>query len=176
MNLIDLILTICILIAFVRGYKNGLIKEIMSLTTIFLALLIALYFSDTIKNILINKFQYQSNFIDIVSFIVTFLLAFFGIKLVTKMFDKIADMVFLGWLNKILGGVFSSLKLILVISFLIMFFEKININNMLIKKEKINEIKLYEPIKQANNLIFPWVNSWIKKYENIDNKDQNQNT
>ena len=64
MNLIDLIVTICILIAFVRGYKNGLIKEVMSLITIFLALLIALYFSDTIKNILIEKFQYQSNFID----------------------------------------------------------------------------------------------------------------
>jgi membrane protein required for colicin V production len=171
MNLIDLILTVLILIAFVRGYRNGLIKEILSLLTIFLSLLIALYFSDFIKNLLIEKFQYQSNFIDIVSFVITFLLAFFGIKIATKIFDKIADILFLGWLNNILGGVFSSLKFILILSFLIMFFEKININQILVKKEALNEIQLYEPIKNANQLIFPWVESWIKNYESEKNTE-----
>jgi membrane protein required for colicin V production len=77
MSIIDLIITIFLIIAFVRGYKNGLIKEVMSLLSVFIGLLAALYFSDFVKNILIEKFQYQSNFIDIVSFIITFLIAFY---------------------------------------------------------------------------------------------------
>ena len=85
------------------------------------------------------------------------------------MFDKFAELMFLGWLNNILGGIFSSLKIILVLSFFIVLFEKININQILVKKEKLEEIKLYQPIKKANQLIFPWVESWIKSYENQDN-------
>jgi membrane protein required for colicin V production len=173
MNLIDLIITIILIIAFVRGYKNGLIKEIMSLISVFVGLFIALYFSDFVKRILIEKFQYQSNFIDIVSFIITFLIAFYVLKLLTNITDKLADMVFLGWLNNLLGGVFSSLKSILILSFLVIFFEKININNLFVKQEKLNEIKWFQPIKNINNMVFPLINSWIKNYENNEN---NENT
>ena len=173
MNIIDLVITIFLIIAFVRGYKNGLIKEVMSLLSVFIGLLAALYFSDFVKNILIEKFQYQSNFIDIVSFILTFLIAFYGLKLLTNLTDKLADMVFLGWLNNLLGGLFSSLKAILIISFIIVFFEKININHLFVKQETLNEIKWYEPIKKVNNTIFPWVESWIKNYNNQESTNSN---
>ncbi len=169
MSLIDLIITVFLIIAFVRGYKNGLLKEITSLISIFIGLFAALYFSDLVKKLLIEKFQYQSNFIDIVSFIITFLIAFYGLKLLTNLTDKLADMLFLGWLNNLLGGLFSSLKAILIISFLIVFFEKLNINNLLVKQEKINEIKWYQPIKNINNTVFPWVENWIKNYQNDSN-------
>jgi uncharacterized membrane protein required for colicin V production len=81
-------------------------------------------------------------------------------------------MVFLGWLNNLLGGLFSSLKAILIISFIIVFFEKININNLLVKKEILNEIKWYEPIKNVNKTVFPWVENWIKNYQNTENTIQ----
>lgn len=168
MNLIDLIITIALLIAFVRGYRNGLIKEIMSLISIFFGLFLAIYFSDYIKSFLIEKFQYQSNFIDIVSFVITFLLAFFGIKILTKMIDKIADVLFLGWINNIFGGIFSTLKMVIFIGTLLIFVEKVNVNHILIKKETLAEVKLYQPIINVSKTIFPWVNSWIEKYESSE--------
>jgi membrane protein required for colicin V production len=72
-----------------------------------------------------------------------------------KLFTKLADFAYLGWINKALGGVFGTLKLALILSVLIMIFDRFNDTIPFVNKEAKEQSILYEPIKKLAPTLFP---------------------
>nr|WP_321539621.1 CvpA family protein [Flavobacterium piscinae] len=91
----------------------------------------------------------------------TLILVVIGVHLLAKIFTKIADFAFLGWVNKLAGGIFSILKTALLIGIVLNLVQKINVDNQLISKEKQEKSLLYRPIVDTTAFMMQMVTNWI---------------
>lgn len=73
MNYIDIILLILIILSAIGGFKNGLITELASLAALILGIWGAIQFSDITTELLIKYFDLKTNYLNIISFAVTFI-------------------------------------------------------------------------------------------------------
>ena len=68
-----------------------------------------------------------------------------------KSLTKVAKILFLGFLNKLFGGLFGAIKYILIISFCFVFFENINSEFSFVDNKTIESTFLYNPILNVGN-------------------------
>lgn len=178
MSFIDIVFAVLLCIALYKGVKNGLFVELASLLALVLGIFIAIKFSYFIKSILEAKVSWEPKYIEITAFALTFLLVVLLIHLSAKLLTKMADFVFVGWLNKLAGGVFSCLKTLLALSVVIFVFEKVNINYSLVKKETLDSSIFYNPTKEISVFIYPkieeWYNSGLESLDNLQSRKENQ--
>lgn len=162
MELLDIVLGGFLCYGLYKGLKNGLFVELASLISLVLGIYFAIKFSYLTKSFLENQFGWTSKFVQILAFLLTFLLVVVGIRLLAKVFTKIADFAFLGWLNKLGGAVFSVLKTILLLSIVLNIFQKININNLIVRQETLNKSVFFNPIQEISGFIYPSLGEWYK--------------
>lgn len=162
MSFIDIIFAVLLCIALYKGIKNGLFVELASLLALLVGIFIAIKFSYITKTFLETKVSWEPKYIEIVAFALTFLLVVILIHLSAKLLTKFADFAYIGWLNKLAGAVFSCLKTMLLLSIVILFFEKINIGHTLVKKETLDESIFYNPTKEISAFIFPKIEEWYQ--------------
>lgn len=160
MGLLDIILGVFLAFALYKGFRNGLFVELASLISLLAGIYFAIKFSSFIKEILVGFVHWSPQTIQIVAFVFTFILIVIGITLLGKVLTGIADLAFLGLLNKLGGGFFRVLKTILIISIVFTIFEKINFNNILAKKETLDKSLFFNPIQKTAGYIFPSIAKW----------------
>src|SRR5690606_11979068 len=129
MNVFDIILLAFLLLGFIRGFWSGFFVCLSSFVSMLVGIFIAMKFSSFTSDILRNTFFKDWKHLEIIAFVITFIAVVIGITLLAKVFTKMADFSGLGLMNKILGGVFGLLKTVLILSVLLLFFEKVNQNN-----------------------------------------------
>ena len=167
MGFLDIILGVLLAFALYKGVRNGLFVELASLVSLLGGIYFAIKFSSFIKELLAGFVKWNPNTIQVVAFILTFLLVVIGISLLGKFLTGIADFAFLGWLNKIGGGFFRVLKTILIIGIVFKVFEKINYHNFLAKKETLDKSIFYNPIQKTAGFMYPSIENW---YDNLKKK------
>ena len=97
----------------------------------------------------------QPSVVQIIAFAGTFFLVVLGIGLAGKFFTKLAEKIHLGFMNNILGAVFGLLKMALIVSIVLIVFDKLNSTIPFVSKEKIDNSALYEPVKNFGTKMFP---------------------
>ncbi len=156
MGVLDIILLVILLFGAVRGFMNGFFVEIASLVSLALGLYGAIHFSYFVADFLKDKFEWSEKTIQIVAFAITFVIIVTIISLSGKLLTKIADKIALGALNKILGAVFGVMKLGLILSVVLIVFDRFNSSILpLVEKEKLENSTLYTPVKNLAPLLFP---------------------
>ncbi|WP_338410670.1 CvpA family protein [uncultured Flavobacterium sp.] len=160
MSFIDVLFGVLLCYALYKGVKNGLFIELASLIALLAGIFVALKFSDYLKAYVEKNVSWDAKYIEITAFALTFIAVILLIHLSAKLLTKIADFAFLGWLNKLVGGLFSVIKTLLVLSVLILIFEKINTNNRIASKEQLNNSTLYPVVKQIAGIIYPKIEQW----------------
>lgn len=163
MNFLDIIIGSILLYGLVRGIWRGLFVEFASLVSLLLGILIAVKFSGFTADLIREKFSDDFAYIEITAFAITFILVVVGIILLAKVFTKIADFAALGWINRLLGGIFGLLKMVFILSIVLHFFGKINQNGGIVTEEQLNESLLYNPVKQTSEVIYPILSEWFDK-------------
>ena len=86
---------------------------------------------------------------------ITFIVIVVVISLAGKALTKLASFVFLGLLNKILGGLFGGAKIALILSVIIMLMNKVHWAKSLISEEDKNQSILYQPVSELAPLVMP---------------------
>ncbi|NRT14337.1 membrane protein required for colicin V production [Flavobacterium sp. 28A] len=167
MGFLDIVLGALLIFALYKGLKNGLFIELASLLSLIVGIYLAIKFSYMIKEMLVKHVSWSPKYIEIIAFGLTFIAVVVCIHLLAKLFTGIMDFAFLGWINKLAGAVFSVLKTVLLLSVLFNLFEKVNINNMLIKAETLNNSMFYNPIQKTSRFVYPSLEKWY-----IDFKDK----
>ena len=167
MSFLDIIVCALLVFAFYKGVVNGLFVELASLISLVLGIYFAVKFSSFMKEILMEYVKWNPNSIQIVAFILTFIIVVIAIHLLGKFLTGIANFAFLGWLNKLGGGFFRVLKTVLIVSIVFSVFEKINYNNYLAKKETLDNSIFFNPIQKIAGYVFPSIK---KGYEEIKKK------
>jgi membrane protein required for colicin V production len=166
MSFLDIILGALLVYALYKGIKNGLFVEIASFVSLVVGIFVAIKFSYFMKNILTNTVSWSPKYIEITAFALTFLIVVIGIHLLAKFFTSIADFAYLGWLNKLGGATFSVLKTILALSIIFNIFQKINVNNLIVKQETLDNSMFYNPVQKVSTFIYPTLEQWYNEIKN----------
>ena len=153
MNFIDILLGTFLVFGFIRGLKNGLIIELASLISFFVGIYIAVKFSSILGD---------SKMVKVTAFVIILMLVILGIRLLAKVLSKIASSLFLGWLNTLGGAIFAIIRMALFLGVVICLFQKVNINNSLISKEKENKSLFFNPVLKTTEFMLPVLNDWFK--------------
>lgn len=168
MNYIDIVLGLLLLFAAIRGFRKGLVSELASLAALILGVWGAIEFADITSGFLIENFDLKTEYLDIISFVVTFIVIVFLVHVVGNVVNKLVDTVMLGFVNRLAGLVFGILKSALILSVILVVFDKIDDDIEILSNEAKTESRLYEPLRSFAPSIFPFLNIWDDR-ENIDN-------
>lgn len=144
MNFIDIILILPIIWFAYAGFKRGLIIELASLLALILGIYAALHFSDFVEEILQNVINMGPRYREIVAFIITFLVVIVVVHLIGKILEKIINLIFLGFLNKMAGGLFGILKGVVILSIILVIINQFD--DTFISQEKKEGSIFYKPI------------------------------
>ncbi len=155
MSIIDIVLGALLLFGLIRGVMKGFFVEIASLVALVLGVYGAIHFSSFAAEFLESKVDWNEKTINIVAFAITFVIIVLVISLAGKALTKLADFAALGILNKLLGGVFGALKIGLILSVLLIVFNKMNNTLPFMEKEDLEDSMLYKPVKSIAPMIFP---------------------
>ena len=165
MGFIDIVFTALLGYALYNGLKNGFFVELASFGSLVIGIFVAIKFSSFVRFFLEDTIKTNPKYIEIMAFAITFLLVVIGIHLLAKFFTGVASFASLGWLNKLGGAVFSLLKTILMLSVVISLFQKININNMLVKQETLDNSVFYHPIQEVSKAMYPTLEEWYEEFK-----------
>lgn len=155
MSIIDIVLAALILFGLVRGFLKGLFVEIASLVALIAGVYGAIHFSYFASDLLKEHFEWEENTIALVAFAITFLVIVLAIALAGKALTKLADFAALGILNRLLGALFGGLKIALILSALLVIYDKYNKTIDLGQEDMMKDSVLYKPVQSIWPTIFP---------------------
>jgi len=174
MNYIDIVLGILLLLSAIGGFKKGLIVELASLAALVLGIWGAIEFSYITSEFLVDNFDWKWDHLNVVSFIITFIVIVILVHIVGKTVTKLVETVMLGFVNKLAGLVFGFLKGAIILSIVLVVFDKINEDIKIISEDTKNESRIYEPLKNLAPSIFPFIDFWDNESENSDEKTEDK--
>jgi len=155
MTVIDIVIGALLLFGLIRGLFKGLFVEVASLLALVLGVYGAIHFSNFAGDFLQSRTDWTEKTISITAFAITFVVIVLAISLAGKALTKLADFASLGILNKLLGAVFGALKIGLILSVLLIVFDRMNNTIPFVGEEDIEDSVLYEPIKSIAPILFP---------------------
>jgi len=155
MNWIDAIIVVLLIISLVRGFINGLVKEVASLAALILGIWGAIRFSAFTAEKLYDYFDMTGRYVGIIAFLITFGIIVVIIHFVGIIADKIVDAASLGLINRVLGIGFGLLKSILLLSVLFVILNAIDARKSFLPKDTIEGSVFYNPISDIAPAIFP---------------------
>ncbi len=159
MNILDILICIPLLYAIYKGFTKGFIHEAATLAALILGIYGAIHFSDFTSEFIQDTFNYESQYMGYISFIITFIAIVIGVNLVGNMIDKLVHAIALGFINRLLGIALSLIKVGIVLSIVVHLFNQANNKFNFISEEKKRESLLYEPMNELSNTLFNFFSS-----------------
>lgn len=169
MTILDIILAAFLCFGLVRGFLKGFFVEVASLIALIAGIYGAINFSYYVADLLMDHVEWNEKTTNVTAFAITFIIIVLVVALAGKALTKLADFAALGFLNMLLGGVFGLLKMGLILSVLLIIFEKMNNTITFVDEEHTKDSILYNPIKSLAPLLFPII---IKADDITENKEK----
>ena len=117
----------------------------------------AFKFSYILEGYFERYIELSPKIIQIISFILFFLLIIYLISLLAKMITKTLNLIALGLLNRIAGGVFGFLKWSIILSTIILIIQEINEIILFIPESPIKESKIYPYFRELAIWLFDMI-------------------
>ncbi len=177
MNWFDILIAVLLLVAFVNGYKKGLIMQLVWLATIVLAAI----FGGKLAAVILPELNRLIKVAPDVAKVISYLLAFAGIavaiSLIGRLLQRFIDVVFLSFVNRLAGSVVALGTLMVLLSIILNLVLMIDKREVVIKREIKEESFFFEHIEAVVPAIVPYLSKefWDEhvpeKYrEEIENK------
>jgi membrane protein required for colicin V production len=156
MNIFDIVFALLFCIALYSGIKQGLIMQVTALLAIFLGIYLAAKFSSMLAK-WITGFGVGSQAVSIISFTLAFIGVIILARLAGHVVQKIVRIAMLGWLNRLLGAVFSLAKMAFLISITLFIINSVDRELNFMPREQVNKSKLYTPLSWLAPSLFPFL-------------------
>ena len=153
MNYLDIIIAITLFLFGFRGWKKGLIIEVVALASFVVGIWGAMNFSDFTANHLSEFTEINPKYINTVAFILTFILLVILVNLIGKLVTELIKKLNLGFINKIGGFLFGAIKGVLLCSVLLMVLNNFQLLG-LVKEDVKQESLMYSFIEQTVPYIY----------------------
>ena len=152
MNYLDVIISVSSLYGLIKGFSNGIIKELTNIISLILAIYIGVHFSVLVEpylsSVLLGDYQ---RIIPLLAFLIVFLVILIIIKSIGELIDKLTKLLALGLISRFLGAIFGGIKIIVIFSGIIFFLKEYKTITPQMEKESI----LLDPIEKISQLIIP---------------------
>ena len=162
MSIFDIIIILVAVASFLTGMRKGLIREL----AVFLGYIVGIYFaakfSGVTENALAERFSFAG--IGAISFVITLAIVVVAVHFVANIVNKAVGMTILSLPNRLLGGIFSTLKNLFFISCLVCVANYF-VDDVLekISPEEKEKSVTYEPITEISAYLFPYLDFGINK-------------
>ena len=163
MNSLDIAIATPLLYGLIKGFSNGLTKEITGLLSLVLGIYIAVNFSIFLEPHLSGFFDNYEQFKPILAFAILFIATIIIVKFIGILANKITKALALGFISRIFGGIFGGLKIALIVSFLLTIESKFE----LIPNDTKQESELHKPSITVLEILTPHFEKHKEILENI---------
>ena len=153
--ILDIAVLLFVIYGFYKGVKEGFFVSVAAFLSFLIGIIAALKFSNVIKSYLYLKFSWDSTFMSILAFVVTFGLAIFIVHFIAKMVTEIFNAMYLGLFNRFFGGIFEVLRVLLFSCLILALFEKVNVNHVIVAAESLQLSKFYVFYSFIAEEVFP---------------------
>ena len=177
MIFIDIVLGGVLIWGTIKGVKQGFFSALTSFVSYVLGIYLAIKFSYMVSEVLAQSVSWNPKTIEICAFGITFVGVVIAMYFIAKVFTKLADWAHLGWINRLLGGLFGLLKFTLILSVFLNLFEKINFNNFFMSEETKQASVFYDKVQYTSQLVYPQLEEWYDdlKQKSIDKENLDEN-
>lgn len=164
MNSVDIgILTIAS-IFFIRGLFRGFVHELVTVIGLILGYIISITYLSIVSGLILSYFPtLPESVVNIISFFIIFVGTNLLLRLAANLLSKTLKIAMLGWLNRLLGGVFGLLKSIIILSIVVFIVNLIPFSSTLLENIEIQSSILYPVLE----IIGPRLYEEIQKYTSI---------
>lgn len=153
MNFIDIFIAALLLWFGYKGFKKGLVFELVSIIALSLGIYGGLKFSDRTAEYIMEFVD--SQYLPVVAFTLTFLAILVLVFAAGKVVEKIVNLAALKLVNKSLGAAFGVLKTLLILSVLIVIIESYDKKLNFVPIETKESSMLYDPLLNFANQVLP---------------------
>ncbi len=160
MNYLDIVLAILLLLAAINGFVKGFVEELAGLVALILGIWAALRFSDRVAQFLMERLGWGFEHLNIVAFIITFAIVVILVSFIGSYVNKLVHAVSLGFLNRLAGLGFGIIKGALILSILLVVFNKFDKDVHIINQDVKTQSRLFTPIKNFAPGVFPFLDFW----------------
>jgi len=125
---IDLVFAAVAAFGFYWGYSRGIIRTIVSIAALFIGFVLAVRFAPQTTEVISKLFNTPAEgALPLIGFVVTFVLVLLLLRLVANAIEKVLTSLKLNFLNKIAGGLATSILATLIFSILLLFVNSANL-------------------------------------------------
>ena len=153
--IIDIILLLCLGWGAYKGFRKGFIIQSFVILSLVLAIWGGFAFAGKLEPFMRENFHINDTVCYTVSFVIIFLFILILVYTSGFLVSKVASAVTLGMINRLAGAAFGIFANVLVLSVLIILFNRVNKEKKFIEPEILEKTYLYEPIGKAATAIFP---------------------
>lgn len=153
MNLLDFLILAPLVFALARGIYKGLINELASLAALFLGIYVAYKYAGGLNTFLLKYIEEPGQWTLILSYTLIFIAVFLLIMLISRTLTKIAGMLALGLLNRLLGGLFGLIKMLMILFVIIHLTHPLLNKSAIQEKEFFKNSILYDKLVNYSSLI-----------------------
>lgn len=174
-HILDIIVALPLIWGLYKGFRKGFVIEVATLAALLAGIYGAVRFSDEMAVLIREQWAIDDRYMPILAFALTFIVIVILVNLIGKLLERLVDMVSLGFVNKLAGGLFRSIKVAFVISVIFTMMDAIDEQWGIIPQEVKDNSVLYEPLSQLAPLVIPAItdNEWTKKLkENLPSSDK----
>ena len=161
MNILDAIILICLIPAIIQGLRKGFISQAISIVSVIVGIWASARFANMVTEWVSQYITASEQVLKIIAFALILILVFIALGLLGRLLESILNFAFLGWVNKLLGVVFSLMKAFLILGLLILAFNSLNNSFGMVKPEIIEDSVLYDPVKNLADTIFPYIKNML---------------
>ena len=165
LNYIDLAVVCLLFYGLVRGALRGFFVEIASLLALLLGVFGALHFSSFTAGLLAKYLEWE--YLPLLAFALTFIGIIIGVAWIGKLLTKLAKVILLGFLNRLLGAVFGACKWLVICGVLIWILGQINVFISFLPEEITNGSLFFEPLQDLGGYLFEQINTDKNPIEEI---------
>ena len=124
--ILDIIVVVILILAIIKGYRQGLIVALFSLIALIIGLAAALKLSVVVAGYIGKAVNVSDKWLPIISFAVVFLIVVLLVRVGAKFIQKTVELAMLGWANRV-GGILLYVGIyILIFSVLLFYADQMN--------------------------------------------------
>ena len=157
MNILDAIILIALIPAIIQGLRKGFISQAISIISVIAGIWASARFANMVTAWVSQYITASEQILKIIAFALILVIVFIILGVLGKLLEGVLKLVMLGWVNKLLGVVFSLFKAFLIIGLVIIAFNALNNSFGIIKPEVISDSVLYGPLKNLADAVFPYI-------------------
>ena len=161
MNILDIIILICLIPAVVQGIRKGFISQAISIVSLVVGVWASARFANIVGDWISRYITASEQILKVVAFAIILVAVFVVLGLLGRLLEGVIKLIMLGWLNKLLGVVFSLIKSFLILGIVVLAFNSLNATFGFVKPEVLADSVLYPVVKGLADAVFPYLKSLL---------------